>query len=1752
MISRVQVISIWLLLFYGPSQTMGQVSCGDFQRKFIEETRLIDALDFADLFDFGLPNLELVKRQNNISISQILSDFSLEQILTLQEDAEFVIRDLSNDNQLDLVLHTDDNINILVRDGAGFRDVFNRNITNFEHLVGDIDNDGDRDIIFSHGANVNLIRNNGNENFDLEEQSHIFHGLGSGSVEIEQLFDIDGDGDLEMLFKFTPDIQSGFGRFYDLAYVENVAANFFPLPAVRIASGLCGPIAVGDLDNDGDKDIVLGSSRSCSLTSFNEPNLTVFLNEAGIFQQNIYSGQLQYYFHDIQLGDIDNNGDLNIIGITEDFVNFETTTGEIVVLELTSCSDGFCSFDEFSYPGLSGFQGAEQMTLGDLDSDLDLDIMVSTCNGSCLEVLVNNACFNNDPPSAPTNLVCTPLEGGVRLEWDLGQDNNQPGFSLTYNIEVSSEDFSDNYIVSPESLTDSGLRKIVRYGDQCHNLSWEIRDLPTGNYCFRVQAIDHSFVGSSWSPRECCFMDLCTDAKPIFCGRDTIGDTADSMLVNNISDYFFCGAGSDFHQPELIYQIEDFSILPSDTSDIFISMWELGEEAEAGLDLFVVEDCNSLVDGESAAQCVESVVRTGDGLPAMIHIEEPNPNAEYFVIIDSKNTPGDFRLSISCPYECQDDDFVSCDQIRRRNNERDGAPQISAYYAPDSSMYFDNYAGSDYKVAFTAPADAIYSFDLIQDQSLLDLFILSECNPFECIAYDVEGSKTTKTIDLFLEQFATVYLVVDAPPGQQNDFELTVRCCRADSSDIFFEPNRLDTVICKSEEMAPNLTLAHSGPKDVPYQFYLTDTSGSILMLLDSQFIASELLTGIYRIYGVSYYEALDFEDVTNIVDVRANFCHQLSNNYLDLVIDSSHFFEIDTTICFGEILTICDSAISEAGFHLLNCRTEYGCDSVYSVNIVIDTPVVEILGNDVFCLGDSANLVASAGFDQYLWSTEELSDSIIVHESGTYSVTVTSINQCQDSASFSIVEQAELQVNLGPDTVICDGLNYYLSADTFAIYSWSTGDTTPMLQVSESGIYSVTVSDALGCIGSDQVEIVLLESPVANAKGERSICVGDSIKIMGEGGAICRWFDLAGNVVSSSCLLTDTPNISSTYVLEVMNQTTSMEGFNNVVCTDRDTIEVKVLQDSSNLQLIPDTLICAGERINLVASLNCDDCMCSWSTHAGLLDPDSCNSDALPMVSTTYRLTYTSRHGCMIEDSVFVGVADSPMAEAGPDDDLCPGDSFNLEGGGGDSCTWFDVQGAIVSTACDYSDSISRSSNFVLQVNSTTTFPGFGDKTCIDFDTINILVFDEGSGIDLIADTMICSGDQIDLVKSIECSTCSCEWSTEVGLEQPGQCITTSTIDETTKYAVIATSTNGCKSADSVTIEVVQQPVASFDLSNPVICAGDTVTISGVGGEICRWFTESFEFLDSNCTYLDVPQASRDYHFVATNEGSIACSDTIMASIMVVDPPAIDLIGDTSICRGSEIQLVKVTDCESCDCNWTPNNRMDDPTNCDPIITPGSDVELVLNAGKEEACFFSDTVRITVFEPTQIETKNDHFNLRQNNVSLIPLDSLFKNDPVLGSNPSLELITDDLPVEITVDVVRDQLQVDASSTLGLFEFQYVVQDLDCGDRDTATVELLVIRTDVVTLCNPDEETGGCQVIVDIENYQENDIAIFDREGNMVHIANPYLNDWDGRNIRSGERVPTGSYYFVLHLGTNSLTGEEGGTLKGVITIIRR
>ncbi len=127
-------------------------------------------------------------------------------------------------------------------------------------------------------------------------------------------------------------------------------------------------------------------------------------------------------------------------------------------------------------------------------------------------------------------------------------------------------------------------------------------------------------------------------------------------------------------------------------------------------------------------------------------------------------------------------------------------------------------------------------------------------------------------------------------------------------------------------------------------------------------------------------------------------------------------------------------------------------------------------------CIGDTAvftsTLTGDYGFE---WSDASTDSVLKITEAGTYWLKVTDTLGCFLTDTFVVsVDSFSVLTSLGPDISICSGESIGLvsGASQAQEYLWSTGDTTVSIQLQAPGEYSVTVTNAIGCVAQDTVNV--------------------------------------------------------------------------------------------------------------------------------------------------------------------------------------------------------------------------------------------------------------------------------------------------------------------------------------------------------------------------------------------------------------------------------------------------------------------------------------------------------------------------------------------------------------------------------------------------------------------------------------------------------------------------------------------------------
>lgn len=139
-------------------------------------------------------------------------------------------------------------------------------------------------------------------------------------------------------------------------------------------------------------------------------------------------------------------------------------------------------------------------------------------------------------------------------------------------------------------------------------------------------------------------------------------------------------------------------------------------------------------------------------------------------------------------------------------------------------------------------------------------------------------------------------------------------------------------------------------------------------------------------------------------------------------------------------------------------------------VNALPATPTITASGSTSFCTGGSVDLSSSAATGN-VWSNNQTTATITVSTTGSYSVTVTDANGCSSaSAPISVnVSSAPAPTISATSTQACSGDVVTVTSSAADSYLWSSGETTQSIQVTNTALVSVTVTNANACNGVGQ-----------------------------------------------------------------------------------------------------------------------------------------------------------------------------------------------------------------------------------------------------------------------------------------------------------------------------------------------------------------------------------------------------------------------------------------------------------------------------------------------------------------------------------------------------------------------------------------------------------------------------------------------------------------------------------------------------------
>jgi hypothetical protein len=652
-------------------------------------------------------------------------------------------------------------------------------------------------------------------------------------------------------------------------------------------------------------------------------------------------------------------------------------------------------------------------------------------------------------------------------------------------------------------------------------------------------------------------------------------------------------------------------------------------------------------------------------------------------------------------------------------------------------------------------------------------------------------------------------------------------------------------------------------------------------------------------------------------------------------------------------------------------------CQTTDDVRVtVLNTPAVPAITNktiDCGLAGIHIGVAAISGYN-YSWSpTTSLSNPASSNpyanpSSNTlYTLTVTdSISLCQSSNSITVTVLNSPTISpLADKTIDCGVGSVSIGTATQLgyIYSWTptagldnAGISNPNASPNITTNYTLTVTDSVsGCYATDDVRVIVLNTPAIPALTDKSINCGDTgvyIGIAATSGYSYSWNPAAGlnnpNVANPLAM----PTGSTNYTLVITDISSG--------CQSSEDMWLMVLNTPS-VPPLPNTAVdCGGDSVQIgLAAVS--GYTYSWSPSAGLSSPSVSNPMARPGSTTQYTLTVSDAiSGCQVVRTQLVTVNNAPVLPLLPDRTIDCGQSaihIGTAAVSGYAYQWSPTTALVNPTDANPLANPGMTTNYTLLVTDLSSM-------CQVSQDVLVTVNGTPANPNLPDQTISCGGSAVGIGYSGS-TAYFYNWSPAAGLNNPASSNPLAEPNLTTSYTLTITDTlSFCQTVDIVTVTVLNTP-AHPNLTDKSINCG---VVSGVSIGVAN--DPNYGYNWSPPTGLSNPAVSNpsanpgssiSYTLVITDNSS-GCQVTDDVYVTVLNTPVLPALADKTIDCGVGAVSIGTSGQAGFSYNWTPATWLDNPNqatvNATPVMT--TTYTLVVT-DTVSGCQASDDVLITV-----------------------------------------------------------------------------------------------------------------------------------------------------------------------------------------------
>jgi PKD repeat protein len=650
-------------------------------------------------------------------------------------------------------------------------------------------------------------------------------------------------------------------------------------------------------------------------------------------------------------------------------------------------------------------------------------------------------------------------------------------------------------------------------------------------------------------------------------------------------------------------------------------------------------------------------------------------------------------------------------------------------------------------------------------------------------------------------------------------------------------------------------------------------------------------------------------------------------------------------------------------------------CLASSPITLVTDIPGGTWTGNGITnaSVGNFDPSLAKPGDNQIVYTTPASCpgrDTILIHINAPISISGSNLNLCSgNTGKLGGASTAGYSYNWTPAT----GLS-------------STSVSNPTVTLINNGtsaqslVYFVTTKvDSTGCYSSDSVKVTVNSKPLVNAGIDQSICSGSSVSLAGTvaGSATSyTWSGGAGTYNPNNTTLTSAYTPSAAEIVSGITSLTLTTNDPAGTCPQVSDQMSIYINKTPTVGVGPDQTICAGNTINLTATLGGTATSGSWSGASGTYNPNNTNTNVVYTTDPTEEsngyvtMAFTSNDppgACnAATDQVKIYINPKPLANAGLDKALCNGSAVVLTGsvtGNGTTASWSGGAGTFSpdnkNLTASYTPTAAElaAGSFILTLSTDPSPPCPSSSDAVKITVNQTATVNAGIDQLICIDSMVSTANTITLAATYGGAATSGLWTGGAGTFNPNNTVANATyslneseINKASLNLIFTTNdpAGPCPSVnDQMSIIINQIPKVDAG-TDQTVCEGTTIALSGVVSGTATsltWTGGSGTFNPNNKSIHSiytptVAEAATGNVLltVTTNDPVGPCPSASDQMQLTINPSASVNAGlDQVVCFGNMVSLAASMGGSASSGIWSGGNGTFNPDNTNPnsIYTP-------------------------------------------------------------------------------------------------------------------------------------------------------------------------------------------------------------------------